>query len=209
MLGERASAIPNGNQNKNGQPDAVINLGRYVSPQGELSTSDINRLNNVLGRVKQGVDCIITSGEGAAASIDPGFAEARKGRHHLITSGVPASFVHSEPHSHHTWENAIFTRKLVEGHLLWLGLRIIEVNTSAWHDRAWDIFDHTYGDDYEIRFNGVHDPPSPHDLEAEISGRAIADQIIKNTPRGNLKAIEKYVAEVIPLPSGILLPLAA
>jgi hypothetical protein len=210
MVGEpNAIAINRGRQNKNGQPDVVINLGRHVSSQGLLSNSDINRLDGTLHRLNQGVPFAITSGAGLAAQIDPRFAEALLGRAYLVKNGAAHKAIHAEPISRHTWENAIFTRRLIEGPLRWLGIQDLEINTSEWHKRALPIFEHAFGDDYKIRFNGVHDPASPQDLQSEITGIEVMNDIINNTPRGDLSAIEKYATWAISQQSGLLLQQAA
>lgn len=193
------------------KPGLIVHLGRYVNERGELSVSDINRLKTTAALAKSlRAYRIVTSGGGLAAMINPGLSEAVKGRQHLVGQGLDASKIYPEAISPHTWGNAIFTRLMIESHLSLRHLRSFVVVSSNWHDqRVLPIFEHVYGDDYDISFLGAHDPPSAADLQGEISGVEVMNQIIANTPRGDLEAIRQYVDEVIPPLAPAVMPLAA
>lgn len=190
------------------QPELIINLGRFVSFTGELSASDQNRLKATAFLTKNlGIDHVVTSGRGQAAQINPAYAEAIQGRHHLIEQGIEADRIHCDTLAEHTWDNAIYTRILIENHESLRHLRNFLTVSSVWHDRVLPIFDHVFGDEYNIGFFGAHDPPSAADLRAEVSGKEVMHQIIANTPRGDLEAIRAYTDEVL-MPASVL-PLAA
>jgi uncharacterized SAM-binding protein YcdF (DUF218 family) len=125
------------------EPAGIIVLGGAINvPRSEASgqvvmTSDANRVTAgvELARRYPRARLVFTGGTGDLENVEP--SEATAARRAWLELGVPESQIVVEPRSRNTWENAVFTRDLVDPKPgdTWL------LVTSAWHmPRSVGIF---------------------------------------------------------------------
>lgn len=131
--------------------DAVIVLGFDVRPDGTLPEEGASRVRTgieLFNEVK--AKQLVMSGNVAHIhSYVPHKTEAQAMADYAVLQGFPSAKVLIENKSKSTYENAIYTKEIIEAN----GWESIAVVTSQFHaQRAEYLFREVYGDNYHIGF---------------------------------------------------------
>jgi len=142
--------------------DAIVVLGGILSPPGSSSTdanlsAAADRLVYATRLYKLAKAPIVLVSGGNANSAETTDAESVHGAALLGDWGIPANAILTETESTNTYENAVFSKLMLDRH----GLKTVLLVTSAMHmPRALATF----------RSAGVEATPAPTDFEASARG---------------------------------------
>jgi uncharacterized SAM-binding protein YcdF (DUF218 family) len=178
--------------------DAIIVLGRGVTPTGDLPLPARFRVERAVSLYRIGVaPRLIVTGRWSLMTVDPPpITEARAMADLAIRLGVPSEAVLIEEEARDTIGNAYFVaRRLLEPN----GWRSVRVVTSDFHvPRASWIFQKVLGDDYDVAFSvsssELFASTIPHRVREESDVTRFVFEWIGHIDDGDRDALDAFIA---------------
>jgi uncharacterized SAM-binding protein YcdF (DUF218 family) len=182
--------------------DAVIILGFDVRPDGTLPEEGASRVRTGIQLYKEvGAKQLVMSGNVAHIhSYTPLKSEAQAMADYAVLQGFPPAKILIENKSKSTYENAIYTKKIVEANC-WESIVVV---TSQFHaQRAEYLFRKVYGDNYRIGFAVAHNCLSDAERSEINKLEAIKwAATLEHNKAKTLHFVDKTIQARITTPSG-------
>jgi uncharacterized SAM-binding protein YcdF (DUF218 family) len=177
--------------------DAIIVLGRGVTPQGSLPLPARFRVERAVSLYQIGVaPRLIVTGRWSLMTADPPpITEARAMADLAIGLGVPGDAVFLEEDARDTIGNAYFVaRRLLEPN----GWRSVRVVTSDFHvPRAAWVFQKVLGDEYDVAFSPssseLFASTIPHRVREESDVMRFIFEWIGHIDDGDREALDAFI----------------
>jgi uncharacterized SAM-binding protein YcdF (DUF218 family) len=178
--------------------DALVVHGNGVTPEGEPNATGIQRADTALTAWERGVaPNIVASGRHSFLLRSPfEVAEATATKRYLVDAGVPESDIFTEDQSLETVGNALFTKVNFVIPNEWERLAVV---TSASHvPRLLKIYEHVYGDSFDIQGISAPEQRGPKEYVWELLGSALVKEILRGTRQGDHEAIQERLFDLVP-----------
>ncbi len=136
--------------NNRGKVDVIVVLGGGIATDGTLSSGTRRRLDYLLKKRERllRVSIILSGRWSGFMKMRPHITEAQAMKRYLAKHGIRVRHVITELESLDTISNAVFVRRIVEGHRAWKKILLM---TSDWHmERALWIFQRILGKSYQV-----------------------------------------------------------
>jgi uncharacterized SAM-binding protein YcdF (DUF218 family) len=178
--------------------DSIITLSAGFTPEEELDTKSIQRLDTGIDALKRGVapNFTVTGAHSFMLRKVPTKPYAAAMKKYAIQEGIPEGVITYEDKSLDTVAQAIFTKVDLAIPNAWEHLIVV---TSMSHlARSKRIFEHVYGKDFEI--SGIEAPENVTLRERiyEPLASVLLKEVLRGTKPGDHEAVQERLFDLIP-----------
>lgn len=178
--------------------EAFIVLGGGLDRTEELSEKVTQRMDVTISEWQEATAPYVTisGGHSFLARKIPTTSEATVMKQYAIDKGVPESDIFIEECSLDTVGNALFTKTNIVIPNGWEHL--IVVTSSSHLPRAVKIFEHVFGNDFEIRGIPAPEQVGIRERVWETLGSVLVNEVLRGTKPGDNEAIQERLFDLIP-----------